>query len=44
MTKSLKTKEIAHVVQYGGEEFLILLPETEMAKASDVAERIRKTY
>lgn len=31
------------VVRYGGEEFLILLPETDSTKACEVAERIRKT-
>ncbi|RJQ42758.1 MAG: diguanylate cyclase [Nitrospiraceae bacterium] len=29
-------------VRYGGEEFLILLPETELTEACEVAERIRK--
>lgn len=31
------------VVRYGGEEFLILLPETELTNANEVAERVRKT-
>ncbi|MCX5909936.1 MAG: GGDEF domain-containing protein, partial [Deltaproteobacteria bacterium] len=31
------------VVRYGGEEFLILLPETELTNAYEVAERVRKT-
>jgi len=30
------------VIRYGGEEFLILLPETELQSALEVAERIRK--
>jgi len=29
-------------VRFGGEEFLILLPETELSEACEVAERIRK--
>ncbi len=38
-------KEIRHIdlgVRYGGEEFLILLPETGLSEACEVAERIRK--
>lgn len=31
------------VVRYGGEEFLMLLPETDLAMAVEAAERIRKT-
>lgn len=31
------------VVRYGGEEFLIILPDTELANACKAAERIRKT-
>lgn len=38
-----ETREIDLAVRYGGEEFLILLPETELSKASEVAERIRKS-
>lgn len=39
------SKEIRQVdlgVRYGGEEFLILLPETELSEACEVAERIRE--
>jgi diguanylate cyclase (GGDEF)-like protein len=39
------SKEIRQIdlgVRYGGEEFLILLPETELSEACEVAERIRK--
>jgi two-component system cell cycle response regulator len=35
-------KDLDWVVRYGGEEFLIVLPETDLAGASRVAERIRK--
>ena len=35
------TREVDFVSRYGGEEFLILLPETGMAEAQDIAERIR---
>jgi two-component system, cell cycle response regulator len=31
------------VVRYGGEEFLVILPETDCAAAQSVAERLRKT-
>ncbi len=37
------TRQIDLAVRYGGEEFLVLLPETELTRASEVAERIRKT-
>ncbi len=36
-----ETREIDLVVRYGGEEFLILLPETDITAAHEVAERIR---
>jgi diguanylate cyclase (GGDEF)-like protein len=38
-------KEIRQIdlgIRYGGEEFLVLLPETELSEACEVAERIRK--
>jgi len=31
------------VVRYGGEEFILLLPETRLADANQVAEKLRKT-
>ncbi len=45
LAKILKgeVREIDLVVRYGGEEFLILLPETKLSEAYEVAERIRKT-
>lgn len=38
-----ETREIDLAVRYGGEEFLVLLPETGLKSALDVAERIRQT-
>jgi len=38
--KLLRTTDIP--VRYGGEEFIILLPETGAAEAADVAERLRE--
>lgn len=38
-----ETREIDLAVRYGGEEFLILLPETNLEAAIDAAERIRQT-
>jgi diguanylate cyclase (GGDEF)-like protein len=35
------TREIDCAARYGGEEFFVLLPETGIADAADVAERIR---
>jgi len=43
---SLIQKEIREIdlsVRYGGEEFVVMLPDTEMSEAVDVAERIRRT-
>ena len=41
VTNEVRTIDL--VVRYGGEEFLIILPDTEITKACEVAERIRKT-
>ncbi len=38
---SKETRGIDLDVRYGGEEFLVLLPNTKLEQASDVAERIR---
>jgi len=38
-----ETREIDLVVRYGGEEFLVLLPETGLLEACEVAERMRST-
>lgn len=32
------------VVRYGGEEFLLILPETNLARGQDLAERIRSSF
>lgn len=40
MTESVRA--IDFVGRYGGDEFVILLPETDVAEAFDVAERVRK--
>jgi len=36
-----ETRKIDLVVRYGGEEYLVLLPDTEISKAGEVAERMR---
>ncbi len=36
------TREIDHIIRYGGEEFLILLPHTEKKEALIVADRLRR--
>nr|WP_269089901.1 GGDEF domain-containing protein [Aquabacterium fontiphilum] len=35
-------REIDHVARWGGEEFLVLLPGTEVAEAEQVADRLRE--
>ncbi len=40
MKKEIREMDLA--VRYGGEEFLIILPETDILAASEVAERIRE--
>lgn len=37
-----ETRGPDRVFRYGGEEFLIILPQTDVAQACDVAERLRK--
>jgi len=38
--KSIRSADLA--ARFGGEEFVVLMPETDSAQASDAAERIRK--
>ncbi len=40
LKRMLRTSDIA--VRYGGEEFAMVLPQTELASARDLAERIRR--
>jgi len=37
-----KLREIDYLVRWGGEEFVVIIPETDMVKAEVLAERIRK--
>ena len=36
-------RDVDLAVRYGGEEFLVIIPDTETTKAREVAERIRRT-
>ena len=36
-------REVDRVYRYGGEEFSVILPETDLSEALDVAEKIRKS-
>ena len=38
-----KLRSIDKAVRYGGEELLVVLPETDLAEAGNVAERFRRT-
>lgn len=40
---ALQTREIDILGRYGGEEFALLLPETNLTEALEIAERLRKT-
>jgi diguanylate cyclase (GGDEF)-like protein len=44
LLKDMTRKNIDSVVRYGGEEFLIILPETDLASSIALAERIRTTF
>ena len=41
---NMTRRGIDSVVRYGGEEFLILLPETDLAGGAKLAERLRSTF
>ena len=41
LAKKIKNKDLC--VRWGGEEFIILLPDTKLEKATDIAQRIRKS-
>ncbi|MGL4608417.1 MAG: diguanylate cyclase [Trueperaceae bacterium] len=40
---TMQTREIDILGRYGGEEFALLLPETELREALEIAERLRRT-
>lgn len=40
--KNIRSKDI--VCRYGGEEFAVILPDTSLEKAFEIAERIRKAF
>jgi diguanylate cyclase (GGDEF)-like protein len=40
----LTRESVDTVVRYGGEEFLVVLPETDLAGAADLAERLRAAF
>lgn len=44
LLQSMVREAVDTVIRYGGEEFLILLPETELAGAHALAERVRVAF
>jgi diguanylate cyclase (GGDEF)-like protein len=44
LLKDMTRKNVDSVVRYGGEEFLIILPETDLFNSIALAERIRATF
>ena len=44
LLQSMVRETVDSVIRYGGEEFLIVLPETELAGAHGLAERIRHAF
>ena len=44
LLQSMVRETVDSVIRYGGEEFVIVLPETELAGAHGLAERIRQAF
>ena len=44
LLQSMVREAVDSVIRYGGEEFLIVLPQTELAGAQGLAERIRQAF
>ena len=44
LLQSMARTAVDSVIRYGGEEFLIVLPQTELAGAQALAERIRESF
>ena len=44
LLRSLTRESVDSVIRYGGEEFLMVLPQTDMAGAQALAERIRAAF
>jgi diguanylate cyclase (GGDEF)-like protein len=44
LLKRMTRERVDSVVRYGGEEFLAILPETDLAGGARLAERVRKSF
>jgi diguanylate cyclase (GGDEF)-like protein len=44
LLKTMTREGVDSLVRYGGEEFLLILPETDLAGAELLAERLRTTF
>lgn len=44
LLRAMTRDTVDRVIRYGGEEFLVVLPQTELAGAQALAERIRDTF